>query len=211
MSFYISFLGGLSCKLYDDLNDNYTLSSFKNDTLMEFLKGIHYISFTSVSINEPLYFLFSYVANFLNFLANRDCWKDPYEYSLLYSFLILFVILYNKNKNYFENLNLYEVFYICSFLCGMFIEPIISKFFLEKDKEFSTSKLLMRILYGLGAFVLIHLSKSSVVKYIFYYMLGYFICSSVIQFYSLYITRNNKENNKENNMEFDTDLKIQPL
>ena len=31
MSFYISFLGGLTCKLYDDLNDNYTLSYYKTN------------------------------------------------------------------------------------------------------------------------------------------------------------------------------------
>ena len=38
-----AFLGGLSCKLYDDLNDNTVLKKFYNTTFMEYLKGIHCI------------------------------------------------------------------------------------------------------------------------------------------------------------------------
>ena len=55
MSLFLSCLAGTSCKLYDDLSDNPFLQQFKNDTFMEFLKGIHYISFTALSIDEPIF------------------------------------------------------------------------------------------------------------------------------------------------------------
>ena len=54
MSLFIPLLAGVAAKLYDDLEDNNFLQKFRNNTLMEFLKGIHYISFTSLSICSSL-------------------------------------------------------------------------------------------------------------------------------------------------------------
>ena len=99
-----AFLGGLSCKLYDDLNDNIVLKKFYNTTFMEYLKGIHYISLVSVSIDDPLFFIIFYIGCFLNHLRDGDAFKEPYEHSLLYSFILLFIILdYTKiTKKYFD-------------------------------------------------------------------------------------------------------------
>ena len=41
----IALIAGVAAKLYDDLEDNIFLQKFRNNTLMEFLKGIHYILF----------------------------------------------------------------------------------------------------------------------------------------------------------------------
>ena len=98
---FLALLSGLSCKLYDDLNDNIVLKKFYNTTFMEYLKGIHYISFTVISIDDPLSFITFYLANFLlHLLGNDDAFKEPYEHSLLYSFMLLFIILdYTKITN----------------------------------------------------------------------------------------------------------------
>ena len=83
-----AFLGGLSCKLYDDLNDNIVLKKFCNATFMEYLKGIHYVSFVSVSMNDPLFFIICYIGCFINHIRDGDAFKEPYEHSLLYSFIL---------------------------------------------------------------------------------------------------------------------------
>lgn len=90
-------MGGFVCKLYDDLNDNKCLSVFKNDILMEMLKGLHYISFTLTSLEEPLFFCFHYFANYLHSLNNKKAFNKPYENSVIFSFLLLiFVIDFKK-------------------------------------------------------------------------------------------------------------------
>ena len=79
---------------------NIVLQKFRKDTFMEFLKGIHYISLTSISIKEPLFFIIFCIAIVLNYFGNREEYSDPYERSLLYSFLLLFFILdYKKITN----------------------------------------------------------------------------------------------------------------
>ena len=56
-----SFIGGFSAKLYDDINDNIYFTDFKkNIFLMELLKGLHYITFTSVGLQDPLFFIIHY-------------------------------------------------------------------------------------------------------------------------------------------------------
>ena len=89
----IALLAGVAAKLYDDLEDNAFLQKFRNNTLMEFLKGIHYISFMSLSIEEPIFFLISYLCNLLHSFGSKESYSKPYEKSLLYSFLLLFIII----------------------------------------------------------------------------------------------------------------------
>jgi hypothetical protein len=67
----IALLAGATAKLYDDLEDNNLLQKFRNNTLMEFLKGLHYISFITVSIEEPMFFIIQYVTNFFIYFADK--------------------------------------------------------------------------------------------------------------------------------------------
>jgi len=46
----ISVLAGASNKIYDDFTDNILLHKFRNETVMEFLKGIHYILIAAISM-----------------------------------------------------------------------------------------------------------------------------------------------------------------
>jgi len=94
---FVAIFAGIVCKLYDDLEDNYILEKFKNSTFMEYLKGIHYICITALGIQDPLFFIFFYLGNFCNYLSNPLAFNEPYEYSLIFSFLLVVIVLdYNK-------------------------------------------------------------------------------------------------------------------
>jgi hypothetical protein len=184
-----AFLGGLSCKLYDDLNDNIVLKKFYNTTFMEYLKGIHYISLISVSIDDPLFFIIFYIGCFLNHLRDGDAFKEPYEHSLLYSFILLFIILdYTKITN---DVGLTDIIIFSVFLFSMFIEKVVMHYFVQ-DSEFSTSKLIIRMLALICVVLSFLLCKSKSTKHLFTYLTGYVILSILIQYYSLLKTNNAK-------------------
>ena len=150
MSLFLSLLSGLSAKVYDDINDNIVLQKFRKDTFMEFLKGIHYISLTSISIKEPLFFIIFCIAIVLNYFGNREEYSDPYERSLLYSFLLLFFILDYKK---ITNICLFDKLLLLSFCAIMFIEPISMYYFFE-NSEFSEMKLITRSVLLICAIIL---------------------------------------------------------
>jgi hypothetical protein len=184
-----AFLGGLSCKLYDDLNDNIVLKKFYNTTFMEYLKGIHYISLVSVSIDDPLFFIIFYIGCFLNHLRDGDAFKEPYEHSLLYSFILLFIILdYTKITN---DVGLTDIIIFSVFFFSMFIEKVVMHYFVQ-DSEFSTSKLIIRMLALICVVLSFLLCKSKSTKHLFTYLTGYVILSILIQYYSLLKTNNAK-------------------
>lgn len=190
MSSFISFIGGLSCKLYDDLDDNSLLHQFKNNILMEYLKGIHYMSITVLSIDDPLFFCIFYLANYMNYLTNNEAFSKDYEYSLSYSFALLFSIIdYNKIvKN-----SIFDYLLLFCFCFTMYFEVPVMKYFLQ-DCEFSYVKLIIRILLLIIVFFMYLLGTSKTVKYIFSYFIGYFGISVLVQYYSLI---KNKDENKE--------------
>lgn len=52
----LSIIAGVVAKLYDDLEDNIYLEWFKEPTVMETLKWLHYITDVSIGIVCPLMF-----------------------------------------------------------------------------------------------------------------------------------------------------------
>jgi hypothetical protein len=177
---WLALLSGMSAKAYDDLHDNPRLRQFKSDTLMEYLKGIHYISLTVLSLDDPLFFYIFVVANILHHLTNNKGYNNPYEHSLLYSFLLLFLLILPPTMN-LEFIDC--VLAICACV-SMWLEPFLSKYLL-KDKEFSVLKLVTRVLMLLSTSVWLYLAKSKTMKYLVSYFVGYFIVSSVVQYYSV--------------------------
>lgn len=193
MDFAIAMLSGMSMKLYDDLNDNDMLEPFKNDFIMEYLKGFHYITFTATAISNPLFFYVNYAANILHCLTNQDGYACVYEHSVMYSFALLFVILYFKKQSH---VGFYDYVLLLNLCGGCFIEPILANFLLD-GAEFSYNKLYIRmfgVLY-LGAHIL--LSTSRVTKCAFYYLMGYFIISVASQYYSVTMRETNDSIEKQ--------------
>lgn len=201
---FVAIFAGIVCKLYDDLEDNYILEKFKNSTFMEYLKGIHYICITALGIQDPLFFIFFYLGNFCNYLSNPLAFNQPYEYSLIFSFLLLVVLLDYTKITY---LHIFDYFLIFILLLINFVEPIFERFLknseLDKDivedintekekekKEFSYNKLYTRIVFVMLSILYCFLSQSSTTLFIYTYFTGYFFISSLIQYYSLYVTKN---------------------
>jgi low affinity Fe/Cu permease len=185
----IPLLAGVAAKLYDDLEDNNLLQKFRNNTLMEFLKGLHYIAFTATSIKEPMFFIIQYVANFVNQFVNKIAWSKPYEQSLLYSALLLFVIIDYKKITYFC---LIEKLLTIIFILCLTLEPIVF-LFESKDSEYSSSKMKVRGVMVIIYIILYYLSKSNTLKYITAYIIGYLFISVLVQYYSLKIEKLNIE------------------
>ena len=59
---------GISCKVYDDFNDN---NLIKSDLAKEILKGSHWILITLVSMNDFNFSVMWYLMCFANYIANQ--------------------------------------------------------------------------------------------------------------------------------------------
>jgi len=176
MDISLAFLSGSVCKLYDDLDDNIYLKQFKEPFLMELLKGVHYIGGTALSIFDPLFFIISYIGNFLHNLKNNESFKKPYEASLLYSCLIMFFVIDYKKIG---GLTILDFLCVCWFLFWMFTEPLL------KFPEVSYNKFYFRIIGVLLTVFGYFITSSNTFKNIMVYVLGYGSISLCVQYYSL--------------------------
>ena len=204
MYLFIPFISGVSCKIYDDLHDNSNLHRYRNDTVTEFLKGIHYITFTTISIQDPLFFIIFYIANILHSITKPAAYSNSYDRSVLYSFLILFFIIdYNK----INNLGFYDIL-ICFFICmAFYTEPLVGYF----QTEYSWQKLLFRSLLIIIIAIIFCMTHNSLnTQHILIYCIGYMLCSVLIQWYSLQSNINSHkihttDDNAEPNISDNTD------
>jgi len=175
MDYLYAFLGGLSCKIYDDLNDNGMIGSH----VQEVLKGSQWILLTLLSYNDFNFALINYIINGLNALNNWEEWKFSYETSLLILTPIFLLISFHT-ANYFSN---YDLFYLVVFVLCMGLEPLIIK------EEFSYRKFIVRIIALiisiLGIVLGIYLGVSPSLVKISCYATGYFLFSSGFQAYLL--------------------------
>jgi len=183
----IALLAGAAAKLYDDIEDNNFLQKFHNNTLMEFLKGIHYILFMSLSIEEPLFFLISYLINILHSFGNKESYSKPYEHSLLYSFVLLFFIVDYKK---ITSLCLFDKLLIISGILMGALEPLVGP--AVKD-EYSFAKLISRGILMVFQIILCCFIRSNALKYATIELIGYLFISVLVQCYSLYSLRMEKE------------------
>lgn len=187
----IALFAGIAAKLYDDLEDNNFLQKFRNNTLMEFLKGIHYILFMSLSIEEPLVFIIQYVTHILHSFGNKESYNKPYEHSLLYSLLLLFFIVDYKK---IISLCLLDKLIIIVLILTAALEPLISPAL--KD-EYSFAKLISRVIVLIFQIILCYFIRSDGLKYLTIEFIGYLFISVLVQCYSLYSLRMEQEEKEE--------------
>jgi hypothetical protein len=207
MSLLITLLAGVSCKLYDDLNDNTLLYKFKNNIIMEILKGIHFITFVTVSVDDPLFFILFYIGCFINFLGNNDAWESDYEKSLFYSFLLLFLIIdYTKISSKYS---IYDIVLIISLFIALFTEKVIMQNIVKNNNEVSLAKLNIRILILILIFILYLILSNKTIKNLLIYSFGYFSVSILIQYYSLTLIQDKKDQDKKDQDKKDQDKKDQ--
>jgi hypothetical protein len=188
----ISLIAGIVCKLYDDIYDNKRFRNYKNNkVLLETLKGLHFITFTIVSIKEPIFFYLNVIINVLHYISNSSSFLKPYENSLFYSLSIIFLLIdYTKIKWTF---NITDILLFGS-LCNMgFVEPFLIQ------KEISIYKLIHRII-GVSCLLLALFFvkySSDAITYISIYFIGYFFISILVQYYSLFINKKPTKNPKK--------------
>ena len=179
-NYLTAFIAGVSAKLYDDIVDNNYLQSFKNETLLEALKGVQFITTTKLSIQDPLFIIVYYIGNFANFIGDNNSFKDPYEKSLLYSYLSIFFLLDYKK---IVPTSVCQYIIIVMFILGMYLESRIYK------SECSIFKLLGRMGSILSIIFLLYVFPNACItlKYLWFTIMGYFLVSCVTQYYSLFV------------------------
>lgn len=218
----LTFLAGVFCKIYDDLNDNnlFEKHSFllKNkEYINEMLKGLHYILLTYVSSKYIYPILF--VATFVITQASFDemIFKMPYDLSSTVIFLLFSVYLcfshIEQLKTFISNVLI--LFYI---VVGVYLFDI---FLCPNTVEFGYTKLAVRF-FGSISILLVHLTN-----YFFHFIpdeelfwlwhiVGYSLTSSCFQLYLIRdsekntiikeetdVKEKNKEEDKEKNKEED--------
>ena len=184
--YFIAFLAGLACKLYDDLSDNALLASFKTPALMEFLKGVHYILFTTLSLHAPVFFMLFYLICSVNSVSDPNAWSGPYESGFLYAASLIYLLIQ------YEQLPQLNVMDVCVIIVMLFIFATESSV-LHLYREFSIWKLIARSFSLCGLLCMIVLPIFSVsLKYLFAYGIGYCLCSVFVQYYSLLTTYRQK-------------------
>ena len=176
MDYIVPLIGGISCKLYDDLYDNNIL---KNEILKEFLKGVQWVVLTLMSYNDFNFTVIAMIANGANALFNKDGWNNPYETSLLMLYPIFLVISYQTRKS----INLIEIFYLLVIFCSMIWDPIVI------TEEYSYRKFIQRSLVFVSSVIAlivgIYLNISMSFIKLTLYSTGYFFTSSIFQLYML--------------------------
>lgn len=174
---------------------------------MEFLKGVQYILFTTISIESPLFFIIWYMGNVLHSITNPVAYIDPYEKSLFFSNIALFVILMVQNwsddslcstitsQAITSQLDYISIAVVVIF---MLFEPIFEKY-IFKLNEVCYCKIYTRLWYSLSALFGVFVSNSVSIKYVWLYAIGYYMLSAAIQYYSA-CKINAKEQNDIDNM-----------
>jgi hypothetical protein len=179
--FILAFLAGLVNKLHDDLSDNTLLASFKTPVVMELLKGIHYVLFTALSLQKPVFFMILFAMFGCSSLADPGAWTGAYETAVPFSLGLIYLLL---DYSQLSVLSFYDLFILPAILSTNIIEPLVL------PQEFSILKFIVRI-HILGALLCIILLPmfSDTVKYISMYYTGYFLCSVLSQYYCLMKTK----------------------
>lgn len=177
---------------------------------MEFLKGIHYISFTSISMEDSLFFYIMVISNLAHYSTSPESYAEPYEKSLLCSFLLLFFVLHDKPL--FETRSIDWISF-CLIVIGFLTEPFHSRYYLrlfsfkpspagEKECatdcanfEFTLRKLIVRLFYVIICMcALVFLTNMHLTaRHILLYVIGYSLLSTVVQYYSVFLATDSLE------------------
>jgi hypothetical protein len=178
----LSFLAGVSAKLYDDLRDNKMLKSYRNRDILEILKLFHIGAFITLSFEYPLYFYIIYTVVLFNIIGDPSCYKHVYERSIVIT-LLLFIPFLDHSKIIFPPIKtLISLCIILIITCfGAYTESTYIK------EEFSLRKLLIRIGGFFWTLFIYYYYKgsSNFMEIIQLYVLGYLLLSVMMQTYSV--------------------------
>ena len=185
----LTFLAGVFCKIYDDLNDNNLFHSFhleKNkEYINEFLKTFHTILLIYVSSTHIYPLLLFVIPNILLFIIDSKAFEMPYEYSGIIAFFLFSLYLIISNLSKLKPLFNYYVLLLT--IIFLFI-TYLSDTLLFKNVEFGYKKIAVR------GFSTIMWILMLVINYCFklcpdellfclWYFIGYCLTSCMFQLY----------------------------
>jgi hypothetical protein len=174
---FISLFSGAVCKLYDDLNDN-GYSHTHKDYINEYLKGLLYITITTISLKNPKFYLMTILLLTMNILLDKNAYANPYEFSGALSYFILFLFIDFSKLKY----KLFDLLFIFGGLILGYLSDVI--FFI--NTEYSVFKLLFRffsiivMILSLCINSFFKIFSNDINIFIFFY-LGYFAISCFFQ------------------------------
>lgn len=203
----LSFIIGVLCKIYDDVNDNdlyKSLNIYNKLYFDDILKGLFIIGYTILCINFPFFFITFTILNFILYII---CKQDfgPYEFSSLISPIILVPFLKFNNSEIKKNI--YWLLTVIPTL--IFIEKSSNK---QDNTEYSYKKLYLRMGIVLTSIIIL-ISKSYMPIYnyfftsdlliVIYFGIGYLTISCITQYLLLNnildskLNINDDDNNKQ--------------
>lgn len=167
-----AFVAGAAAKIYDDGVD---MNIITNEYHKKILETLQCFLLGALSVNNFTFSVILYVGDYLNYLANPNAFKEPYENSLLVLYPIFLILSFSKR----EYLNSADVKFFCLLVGFLFFEPLIIK----EDK--SPRKFIHRLftLLLFIAFLLLDIKLSSGIYFGLLYGLGYFLISTIFQGY----------------------------
>lgn len=175
---FFAVLGGVSAKIYDDITDN---NISVNETLLESLKGLQWISLTALSLGDFNFVAIMYFFNIANWIGGPNGFTTPYELSLLIVYPMFFIYTFWTMANLTKP-DIISIFFIL--LAGIG-EPIMHKFI--GYTEGSPEKLLQRftsvIIFGAWVILKNELKISFFITKFLLYGIGYGIISCFFQYY----------------------------
>ena len=177
-----SFIAGMSCKIYDDLQDNPLLKRYRNKTFMEALKIVHAMFFTIISLKDATFYYLFCVSIVLNAVSNPSAYTNPYENAMLWIYPLLF--FYMKQPTLIAEK---EVIFILSFLATNWFESYFGQ------EEYSYLKCATRLYFCIASAIMYFRSTSPTLHHLMAYFIGYFGVSFCVQFYSVRKSKNKRK------------------
>ena len=206
---------GIICKMYDDLVDcnlysNFGISSEKKPYVDDILKSLFIISYTILSIENPIFFLFFLTTNGWLYIKRKEDFHS-YEFSGFISPIILLPFLKWNNIIDYKKI----ILWVCLIALGIFV--FITKTNLNADEEYSTKKMRSRcislFLTLITLFYSSYLDIPASILQLLYFSAGYTIISCITQYCLVNsIWKSDDTNNLEdsNISKVEKDIKIEP-
>ena len=185
----LTFLAGVFCKIYDDLNDNnlFEKHSFllKNkEYINETLKGLFYILLTFVSSKFIYPILLISLTAITQYCFDKKAYEMPYEYSVTIIFLLFCIYLcFSHFEQFITFISMTTMLFIL--VGGIYIVDII---LCPNTIEFGYKKLVLRFFASISILLLFLTNYfykfcSDEVLYCWWCFFGYCLTSSCFQLY----------------------------
>jgi hypothetical protein len=193
----LTFLAGVFCKIYDDLNDNnlFEKHSFllKNkEYINEMLKGLHYILLTYASSKYIYPVLLISLTAITQYCFDKKAYEMPYEYSVTIIFLLFCVYLC---FSHIEQFNTFISMTLMLFILvgGIYVVDI---YLCPNTIEFGYKKLVLRFFASISILLLFLTNYfykfcPDEVLYCWWWFFGYCLTSSCFQLYLIWNSEKN--------------------